>query len=125
VGDAKDVLTDLISAFADASAVTPPDLAEWWARLEQLRVDYPLGYVDDPDDGLLAPQAVIERIGALSGPEAVYAAGVGQHQMWAAQFIRYERPHAWLNSGGAGTMGYAIPAAMGAKVAQPDRLVWA
>ena len=61
----------------------------------------------------------------MSGPEAVYAAGVGQHQMWAAQFIKYERPGSWLNSGGAGTMGYAVPAAMGAKVAEPDRLVWA
>ncbi|MDE2410077.1 MAG: acetolactate synthase large subunit, partial [Actinomycetales bacterium] len=65
------------------------------------------------------------RIGELSGPEAIYAAGVGQHQMWSAQFIKYERPNAWLNSGGAGTMGYSVPAAMGAKVAQPERLVWA
>jgi acetolactate synthase-1/2/3 large subunit len=68
---------------------------------------------------------VIQRIGELSGPEAIFAAGVGQHQMWSAQFIKYERPNAWLNSGGAGTMGYAVPAAMGAKVGQPDRLVWA
>jgi acetolactate synthase-1/2/3 large subunit len=124
VGDAKDVLGDLIDAFTEISSTRKPDLAAWWARLEQLRVDFPLGYTD-PDDGLLAPQTVIERIGQLSGPEAVYAAGVGQHQMWAAQFIKYERPMSWLNSGGAGTMGYAIPAAMGAKVAQPDRLVWA
>jgi acetolactate synthase-1/2/3 large subunit len=125
VGDAKEVIVDLIDAFADASKKAKPDLTEWWARLHRLQKDYPLGYVDDPDDGLLAPQAIIERIGQLSGPEAIYAAGVGQHQMWAAQFIKYERPHAWLNSGGAGTMGYAVPAAMGAKVAQPDRLVWA
>jgi len=82
------------------------------------------GYTQ-PDDGLLSPQAIIQRIGQLSGPEAIYASGVGQHQMWAAQFIEYERPHAWLNSGGAGTMGYSVPAAMGAKVAQPDRVVWA
>jgi acetolactate synthase-1/2/3 large subunit len=61
----------------------------------------------------------------MTGPEGVYASGVGQHQMWAAQFIKYERPNAWLNSGGAGTMGYAVPAAMGAKVAQPERAVWA
>ncbi|HTL42115.1 MAG TPA: acetolactate synthase large subunit [Pseudolysinimonas sp.] len=125
VGDAKDVIVDLIAAFTDAAKKTKPDTADWWERLHKLQKDYPLGYVDDPDDGLLAPQAVIERIGQLSGPEAIYAAGVGQHQMWAAQFIKYERPHAWLNSGGAGTMGYAVPAAMGAKVAQPDRLVWA
>jgi acetolactate synthase-1/2/3 large subunit len=73
----------------------------------------------------MSPQYVISRIGELTGPEGIYAAGVGQHQMWAAQFIKYERPNAWLNSGGAGTMGYAVPAAMGAKVAEPDRVVWA
>ena len=125
VGDLKDVLPELLDAYESVAKKNKPDITEWWARLEQLRANYPLGYTDDPDDGLLAPQAVIERIGQLSGPEAIYAAGVGQHQMWAAQFIKYERPNAWLNSGGAGTMGYAVPAAMGAKVAQPDRLVWA
>jgi acetolactate synthase-1/2/3 large subunit len=132
VGDAKDVIVDLTAAFADAAKRLTPDpstgsgrrYSEWWKRLSSLREQYPLGYVD-LDDGILSPQMVIERIGQLSGPEAVYAAGVGQHQMWAAQFIKYERPHAWLNSGGAGTMGYAVPAAMGAKVAQPDRVVWA
>jgi len=71
------------------------------------------------------PQYVIERLGAIAGPEAVYVPGVGQHQMWAAQFIRYERPMAFANSGGLGTMGYSVPAAMGAKVAEPDRTVWA
>ncbi len=75
-------------------------------------------------DGLLAPQYVIQRIGELTDPEGIFASGVGQHQMWAAQFIKYERPNAWLNSGGAGTMGYSVPAAMGAKVAQPERPVW-
>ena len=125
VGDAREVLLDLLPAFEAAAARLSPDTVDWWKRLETLRSQYPLGYVDNPDDGLLAPQAVIEAIGRLSGPEAVYAAGVGQHQMWAAQFIKYERPGSWLNSGGAGTMGYAVPAAMGAKVAQPDRLVWA
>lgn len=122
VGDARDVITDLIAALREIGGT--PDLADWWTRLHELQAGFPLGYTE-PDDGLLSPQAVIERIGQLSGPEAVYAAGVGQHQMWAAQFIKYERPHAWLNSGGAGTMGYAVPAAMGAKVAEPDRLVWA
>jgi acetolactate synthase-1/2/3 large subunit len=67
---------------------------------------------------------VIERIGQIAGPDAVYTAGVGQHQMWAAQFIRYEKPRTWLNSGGLGTMGYAVPAAMGAKMARPDAVVW-
>jgi len=124
VGDAKDVIADLTRAFTEAAKASGPDLTEWWARLNALREQYPLGY-DDPEDGLLSPQYVIERIGAITGPEGIYAAGVGQHQMWAAQFIKYERPHAWLNSGGAGTMGYGVPAAMGAKVANPDRTVWA
>jgi acetolactate synthase-1/2/3 large subunit len=124
VGDAREVLTDLLPAFEEAARAGDPDLTGWWKRLDALRAQYPLGYAPT-DDGLLSPQRVIERIGQLSGPEAVYAAGVGQHQMWAAQFIGYERPHAWLNSGGAGTMGYAVPAAMGAKVAEPDRVVWA
>ncbi|MHA6667449.1 acetolactate synthase large subunit [Homoserinimonas sp. A447] len=124
VGDAKDVIIDLIAAFADVAKASGPDLTEWWTRLDFLREQYPLGY-DEPDDGLLSPQYVIERIGAITGPEGIYAAGVGQHQMWAAQFIKYERPNSWLNSGGAGTMGYGVPAAMGAKVANPDRIVWA
>jgi acetolactate synthase-1/2/3 large subunit len=125
VGDLKDVLPELLEAYESVAKKAKPDTEEWWVRLNQLKANYPLGYTDDPDDGLLAPQTVIERIGQLSGPEAIYAAGVGQHQMWAAQFIKYERPNAWLNSGGAGTMGYSVPAAMGAKVAQPERLVWA
>jgi acetolactate synthase I/II/III large subunit len=126
VGDAKDVIADLTAAYADAvkQLDAPHDISEWWTRLDELRAQYPLGY-DLPADGQLSPQYVIERIGQLSGPEAIYAAGVGQHQMWAAQFIKYERPMAWLNSGGAGTMGYGLPAAMGAKVANPDRTVWA
>ncbi len=124
VGDAREVLADLLSAFQKAAVDTTPDYADWWKRLSTLKQQYPLGYTE-PDDGLLSPQWIIEKIGEMSGPEAVYAAGVGQHQMWAAQFIKYERPGSWLNSGGAGTMGYAVPAAMGAKVAEPDRLVWA
>jgi acetolactate synthase-1/2/3 large subunit len=124
VGDAKEVLIDLLPAFEQAASQHTPDYTAWWARLNQLRADFPLGF-DEPEDGLLSPQWVIQKIGEMGGPEAVYAAGVGQHQMWSAQFIKYERPGSWLNSGGAGTMGYAIPAAMGAKVAEPERLVWA
>ncbi|GAA5199190.1 acetolactate synthase large subunit [Microbacterium jejuense] len=124
VGDLKDVLVDLEAAYRTAAAGQPADIAEWWSFLDGLRDEFPLGY-SQPTDGLMAPQYVIQRIGELTGPEGVYAAGVGQHQMWAAQFIKYERPNAWLNSGGAGTMGYAVPAAMGAKVAEPDRAVWA
>ena len=124
VGDVRDVLSDLDAAFAGLTGGAKPDIAEWWSYLDGLRGEFPLGY-SPTSDGLLAPQYVIQRIGELTGPEGIYAAGVGQHQMWAAQFIKYERPNAWLNSGGAGTMGYSVPAAMGAKVSQPDRVVWA
>ncbi|TAJ49363.1 MAG: acetolactate synthase large subunit [Herbiconiux sp.] len=124
VGDAKEVISDLIIAFGDIAGDEKLDLTDWWTYLDGLKAEFPLGYTE-PTDGLMAPQYVIKRIGELTGPEGVYAAGVGQHQMWAAQFIKYERPNAWLNSGGAGTMGYAVPAAMGAKVAEPDRVVWA
>ncbi|MEO8284762.1 MAG: acetolactate synthase large subunit, partial [Pseudarthrobacter sp.] len=125
VGSVKEIIPELSEAIrSQFEASGTPDLTTWWAFLNNLKETYPLGWTE-PDDGLTAPQRVIERIGALTGPEGIYVAGVGQHQMWAAQFIKYERPHAWLNSGGAGTMGYAVPAAMGAKVGEPDRVVWA
>jgi acetolactate synthase I/II/III large subunit len=125
VGDCKEVIAELIAAVTtDHEHGLKGDQAEWWATLDQWRTKYPLGY-DEPDDGSLAPQYVIERIGKLAGPDAVYLAGVGQHQMWAAQFIGYEKPRTFINSGGAGTMGFAVPAAMGAKVGVPDAMVWA
>jgi len=125
VGDLREVLSDLLPELAREHAQHgKPDLEGWWKQVDEWRETFPLGY-DEPADGLLAPQHVISRIGELTGPEAVYVAGVGQHQMWAAQFIRYERPNSWLNSGGLGTMGFSVPAAMGAKVGQPDRTVWA
>jgi len=124
VGDLKEVLPELNDELRKELGSKKLDIAEWWVFLNDLRKKYPLGYTD-PDDGKLSPQFVISRIGEISGPEAIFAAGVGQHQMWSAQFIKYERPNSWLNSGGAGTMGYSVPAAMGAKVAQPERLVWA
>ncbi len=123
VGDLKEVITELIAKIASTQK-KKPELAEWWKYVNGLVERYPLGYTHE-DDGKLSPQHVIQRIGEISGPEAIYAAGVGQHQMWSAQFVKYERPNSWLNSGGAGTMGYAVPAAMGAKVGQPERLVWA
>ena len=98
--------------------------AAWWDTLNHLRATYPLGY-DHPENGTLSPQYVIERLGQIVGPEALYTSGVGQHQMWSSQFISYEQPNHWLNSGGLGTMGYAVPAAMGAKVGRPDAVVWA
>jgi len=124
VGDAKEVIVELIDALTGERAAHPPvDLTDWWAQLDHLRTTYPLGY-DWPSDGSLSPQYVIERIGAIAGPDALYAAGVGQHQMWAAQFVKYEKPRSWINSGGLGTMGFAVPAAMGAKMARPEAIVW-
>lgn len=121
VGDCREVLEQLLPAVA---AQPLPDLSSWWARLERLRADYPLGY-QWPADGSLAPQFVIREIGRAAGPDAIFCAGVGQHQMWAAQFIGYENPRSWLNSGGQGTMGYAVPAAIGAKLGAPEAEVWA
>ena len=125
VGDCRDVIADLVVALqAEHDAGRRGDYAAWWSQVDSWRTTYPLGY-EAPDDGSLAPQYVIERLGRIAGPEALYVAGVGQHQMWAAQFISYELPNTWLNSGGLGTMGFAVPAAMGAKVGRPDATVWA
>jgi acetolactate synthase I/II/III large subunit len=125
VGDAKFVIEELIAAIvAEHSAGHQGDITEWWRSLSDVLERYPLGW-EEPPDGTLAPQYVIKRIGEITGPEALYVAGVGQHQMWASQFISYENPGTWLNSGGLGTMGYAVPAAMGAKVGRPDATVWA
>ena len=125
VGDAKEVVSDLVVALqAESDAGHTGDYEAWVEFLAGVKKKYALGY-DAPDDGSLAPQYVIERLGAIAGPDAVYAAGVGQHQMWAAQFIGYEKPNTWINSGGLGTMGYAVPAAMGAKTGLPDTTVWA
>jgi acetolactate synthase I/II/III large subunit len=125
VGDCREVIADLVVAVqAEYDAGRRGDYAAWWADLNHLRKTYPLGY-EPPEDGSLAPQYVIERLGRLVGPDALYVAGVGQHQMWAAQYISYEKPYTWLNSGGLGTMGYAVPAAMGAKAGRPDTTVWA
>jgi acetolactate synthase-1/2/3 large subunit len=127
VGDAKAVLADLIEAVDnDMENGNGGDYTAWRERVAGWKEMFPLGWTEpEAGEAPLAPQYVLQRLGAIAGPEAVYVAGVGQHQMWAAQFVEYERPNAWLNSGGLGTMGYAVPAAMGAKVSQPDRVVWA
>ncbi|WP_216900455.1 acetolactate synthase large subunit [Nocardia alni] len=135
VGDCREVITELIetlkadpaaAASSGSSAPHTPllDLTMWWTYLDGIRESYPLGW-NPPVDGSLSPEFVIEKLGQLAGPDAIYCAGVGQHQMWAAQFIKYEKPRTWLNSGGLGTMGYAVPAAMGAKMGAPDKEVWA
>ncbi|BBZ27792.1 acetolactate synthase [Mycolicibacterium madagascariense] len=137
VGDVKNVLTELIGALrrdgiggqersdrgigTDAATL---DLDEWWEYLRGVQATFPLSY-GPQSDGSMSPEYVIETLGRIAGPDAVYVAGVGQHQMWAAQFISYEKPKTWLNSGGLGTMGYAVPAAMGAKFGKPEAEVWA
>ena len=124
IGDLKETIRELIPAVANVFKKSKPDLEVWWRQMNSLRTTYPLGY-NEPEDGSVSPQYVIERVGAITGPDAIYVAGVGQHQMWASQFIKYEKPRTWLNSGGLGTMGYAVPAAMGAKVGAPNTPVWA
>ncbi|MCI1788342.1 MAG: acetolactate synthase large subunit [Actinomyces sp.] len=125
VGDLKQTAAALVEAVPRAyEKEGTPDLSGWWRYLDHLRATYPLGWAETAD-GRLAPQYVLQRLSAISGPDSVYVTGVGQHQMWAAQFIDFERPRSFLSSSGLGTMGYCIPAAMGAKVGEPDRAVWA
>ena len=124
VGDCKEIIAELIEAVRVEREVRTTDLTGWWEQLDALRTTFPLGY-DWPEDGTLSPQYVIERIGALTPAGTLFTAGVGQHQMWAAQFVGYESPRTWINSGGLGTMGYAVPAAMGAKAGVPEAQVWA
>lgn len=120
VGDCKLTLGELGNLLAESDL---PDLSGWHHFVGSLKRRYPTKW-EEPDEGVLSPQQVIRRIGELSGPDAIFVSGVGQHQMWASHFLPMERPNKWLNSGGAGTMGYCVPAAMGAKVANPDTLVW-
>jgi acetolactate synthase-1/2/3 large subunit len=125
VGDCREVIAELIGTLrkqADDDGVEG-DYAAWREQVLGIKKRFPVGY-DKPAEGL-APQTVIERLSALSGSDATYVAGVGQHQMWAAHYVDYERPRQWLNSGGAGTMGYSVPAAMGAQVGLPGSVVWA
>jgi acetolactate synthase-1/2/3 large subunit len=125
VGDCRDVIADLIVAVQNEHAAgRKGDHEDWWGQLNAWRETYPLGY-ETPADGSLSPQYAIERIGKIAGPDALYVAGVGQHQMWTAQFIGYEQPGSFINSGGLGTMGFAVPAAMGVKQGRPDTTVWA
>ncbi|WP_454984100.1 acetolactate synthase large subunit [Corynebacterium durum] len=123
VGDAREVLSGLLSVYQN-SGLAVPSLSNWREYLNDLKQRFPRGW-EDQSDGSLSPQFVIQTLSQEAGPDAIYCAGVGQHQMWAAQFVDYEKPRTWLNSGGLGTMGYAIPAAMGAKAGRPDAEVWA
>ncbi|MBZ8177131.1 acetolactate synthase large subunit [Corynebacterium poyangense] len=122
VGDAKEVLRSLLDIYRRKN-LAAPDTAEWHRYLGELKDRFPRGY--DQHEGSLSPQFVLEKLSETVGPDAIYCAGVGQHQMWSAQFIDFEKPRTWLNSGGLGTMGYSVPAAMGAKAGKPDTEVWA
>jgi len=124
VGDLKATINALVPELQKQFAKSKPDLAAWWEQCNSWRARYPLGF-DEPVDGSVSPQYVIQRLGQIAGPDAIYVAGVGQHQMWSSQFVNYEKPRTWINSGGLGTMGFAVPAAMGAKVGAPDTVVWA
>ncbi|GAA1830881.1 acetolactate synthase large subunit [Microlunatus capsulatus] len=121
VGDCKEVIAELVTLLR--STDTHPEIGEWVHYLTDLKKRYPTGF-EMPEDGSLSPQHVIKRIGEMTGPDAYYASGVGQHQMWSAHYLPWELPGRWLNSGGLGTMGYCVPAAMGAKVGKPDSVVW-
>jgi acetolactate synthase I/II/III large subunit len=124
VGDCREVIADLVVALqAEQDAGHTGDYEGWVKFVAGIKEQYPLSY-DTPADGL-APQYVLERLGQLSGPDSIYVAGVGQHQMWATHYLGFEKPNTWINSGGLGTMGFAVPAAMGAKVGRPDATVWA
>jgi acetolactate synthase-1/2/3 large subunit len=125
VGDVREVMVELLALLAaEQSNGNVGDYDEWRETALGWKAKYPSGY-DTFADGSLAPQYVIERLSALSDEATIYTSGVGQHQMWASHFINFKKPATWLNSGGLGTMGFSVPAAMGAKVAQPGRTVWA
>jgi acetolactate synthase-1/2/3 large subunit len=125
VGDARLVLRALIDRVLSLRDVSDaPRRQEWFDQIDSWRTTHPLSYDQDPD-GPIKTQHFIERLHALTNGEAIVTAGVGQHQMWASQFWRFSRPRSWINSGGLGTMGFAVPAAIGAKAARPDDLVYA
>jgi len=99
-------------------------LARWWDQLHRWQAEFPLHYEPAVDGGPIKPEMVVETLRDLSPEDTIVAAGVGQHQMWASQYWRFDHPYTWVNSGGAGTMGFSVPAAIGAKVGRPDRTVW-
>jgi acetolactate synthase-1/2/3 large subunit len=125
VGDVRTVIEELIKAVkAEHARTDPPDIAPWIAQIRDWQDRYPLKYTQE-EGGPLKPQFVIERLRDNTPDDCILVAGVGQHQMWASQLWKFKLPNTWVNSGGLGTMGYAVPAAVGAKVGRPDRMVWA
>src|SRR5262249_38686726 len=123
VGDAKDVTASLGRELAKAQEEHGvPDRSRWLATLNDWKERSPLRYTQE-DGGTIKPQFVLDRLYEATRGEATIVSGVGQHQMWASQHYKFTRPRQWINSGGLGTMGFAVPAALGAKIAKPDELV--
>jgi acetolactate synthase-1/2/3 large subunit len=123
VGDLSTVMTELAAAMRKlVQSEGPPDTAEWVATTAGWKRSYPLRYTQETG-GPLKPQHVVERLSAMTGGDAIVVAGVGQHQMHASQHYSFTKPRSWINSGGAGTMGFAVPAAMGAQIGRPGELV--
>ncbi len=121
-GDAKRVMAAMLDEIGAATAI---DHGPWRSTLSGWQENYPLAYEAAEPGAKLKPQMVLERLHELSPEDTIVVSGVGQHQMWASQYWKFEHPYTWLNSGGLGTMGYSIPAAIGAKAGMPDRTVWA
>jgi acetolactate synthase-1/2/3 large subunit len=121
VGDAKHVLAKLLIEYR-AIGADPERLSAWWTRIEGWKEKYPLAY-EDSSDNEIKPQFMVQALHEATGGEAIVTSDVGQHQMWAAQYYDFPQPRRWINSGGLGTMGFGLPAAMGAAVACPDRVV--
>jgi len=125
VGDVRSVIEELIKAVrAEHAKHERPDISQWMTQIRSWQSDYPLKYTQE-EGGPLKPQYVIERLRENTPDDCILVSGVGQHQMWASQLWKFKHPNTWINSGGLGTMGYAVPAAVGAKVGRPDRMVWA
>jgi acetolactate synthase I/II/III large subunit len=127
VGDCKLVIEELIVAVRElmSNGVKQADTSAWKSRISGWREQFPLMYEAHVPGAALKPQQCLESIRDSADPGTILVSGVGQHQMWSSQFWKFEEPYTWVNSGGLGTMGFCIPAAMGAKVARPDKMVWA
>jgi acetolactate synthase-1/2/3 large subunit len=122
VGDCNQVITEIVKALDTAEV---PDLTEWRSRISGWQERYPLHYDPHVEGDALKPQQVLEVLRDSAPDGTILVSGVGQHQMWASQYWRFNEPYTWVNSGGLGTMGFSVPAAIGAKVGRPDRRVWA
>ncbi|NQY56503.1 MAG: biosynthetic-type acetolactate synthase large subunit [Ilumatobacteraceae bacterium] len=127
VGDAKYVIEEIVSAIRQlqSGGTVQADTADWKSTLSGWREKFPIVYDQSEPGQALKPQYCIEQLNERLAPGAIVASGVGQHQMYASQLIDFTEPYTWVNSGGLGTMGFSIPAAIGAKAAHPDKDVWA